>query len=343
MSIVTFAICGFGRIGKRHAKIIDTYEGAELGALIDIVHDVSDEALELGYACPVYTGIEEFLENDGNASDAVIIATPNGTHTPIALKALEKGYHVVIEKPMALTKADSEKVIFKALKVNRQIFVVKQNRFSPTSKWLKEIVDKGILGDINMVQTNCYWNRDERYYKPGDWHGTAELDGGTLFTQFGHFIDILYWIFGDFKDIRAKLYNFNHQGMIEFEDSGVVQFSFERGGIGCFNYSTSCWGQNMESSITVIGSRGSVKVGGQYMDRVEYCKVKDYEMPELPETNPPNDYGPYKGSAANHHYIIENVVNTLNGNGSITANALEGMKVVEIIEKIYENRVEGGR
>lgn len=338
MDLVTFAVCGFGRIGKRHSKIIEEYEGSQLNAIIDVTDSLEKEVKELGYSCDLSYSLEDFIANGGTKTDVVTIATPNGLHAPLALQALDAGYNIVIEKPMALKKNDCENIIFKALKANRQVFVVKQNRYSPTSVWLKEIVEKGILGDIYMVQTNCYWNRDDRYYKPGDWHGTKELDGGTLFTQFSHFIDIMYWIFGDITNINAKLNNFNHKGMIEFEDSGVVQFDFVNGGVGSINYSTSCWNQNMESSITVVGSNGSVKVGGQYMNEVEYCEIKDYAMPELPETNPPNDYGPYKGSAANHHYIVENVVNTLNGEETITTNALEGMKVVEIIENIYDTQ-----
>jgi len=337
MGPTTFAVCGFGRIGKRHAKIIDEYPGSKLGGIIEVNEQTLGDVKELGYNTPTFNSLEGFFDQDENQTDVVVIATPNGVHASLALQALEAGYHVVIEKPMALKNADCENIIFKALKADRQVFVVKQNRFSPTSVWLKNMVDNGTLGDIYMVQTNCYWNRDERYYKNGDWHGTADLDGGTLFTQFSHFVDILYWVFGDFKNIQARLHNFNHDGMIEFEDSGMVHFEFEHGGYGSINYSTSCWGGNMESSITVIGSRGSVKVGGQYMNKVEYCKVEDYQMPELSETNPPNDYGPYKGSAANHHYIIENVVNTLNGDDTITTNALEGMKVVEIIENIYNS------
>ena len=160
--------------------------------------------------------------------------------------------------------------------------------------------------------------------------------GGTLFTQFSHFIDLLYWVFGDITDIKASFSSFNHQQLTEFEDSGVINFRFVKGGIGSINFSTSVWDKNLESSMTVIGSNGSVKVGGQYMDKVEYCHIKGYEMPELKPTNPPNDYGPYKGSAANHHYVIQNVVDVLNGKATITTNALEGLKVVDIIERIYD-------
>jgi predicted dehydrogenase len=197
------------------------------------------------------------------------------------------------------------------------------------------VVTNGSLGDIYLVQLNCFWNRDERYYKAGGWKGTKNLDGGTLFTQFSHFIDIMYWLFGDIQDIQAKFNDFNHKELTDFEDSGIVNFNFINGGMGSINYSTSVWDKNLESSITIIGSKGSVKVGGQYMDKVEYCHIANYEMPILKETNEANDYGHYKGSANNHNYIFENVVETLNGNTQITTNALEGLKVVEIIERIY--------
>lgn len=211
-----------------------------------------------------------------------------------------------------------------------------QNRYSPPSVWLKDLLDTEKLGNIFMVQINCYWNRDNRYYKPESWHGKGDLDGGTLFTQFSHFIDLMYWYFGDIKNIQAKFADFNHKELTDFEDSGFVSFDFVNGGMGSINYSTSIWDKNLESSITVIGENGSLKVGGQYMNEVEYCHIKDYEMPELAPTNPGNDYGAYKGSAANHHYIIENVVDVLKGRNSITTNALEGLKVVDIIERIYE-------
>ncbi|MEC8617474.1 MAG: Gfo/Idh/MocA family oxidoreductase, partial [Bacteroidota bacterium] len=213
-----------------------------------------------------------------------------------------------------------------------------QNRYSPPSVWLKEMVDQKIIGDIFMVQVNCYWNRDDRYYKKGGWKGTSELDGGTLFTQFSHFIDIMYWLFGDIDNIQGKFNDFTHQDSTDFEDSGFISFDFKEGGMGCLNYSTAVWGSNLESSMTIVGSNGSVKVGGQYMNEIEYCNIKDYQMPKLAPSNPPNDYGPYKGSAANHHYIIENVVDTLRGKTVATTNALEGLKVVEIIERIYKKR-----
>lgn len=295
---------------------------------------------ELGlekYEVPFFNTLDEFF-NAGIQCDVINIATPNGFHAEQALQCIKKGYHIVIEKPIALSKADAEKVIFEALHHHKQVFAVMQNRYSPPSVWIKELVESDKLGEIYMVQLNCFWNRDDRYYKKGGWHGDKKLDGGTLFTQFSHFIDIMYWLFGDIQNIQARLRDFNHTNLTDFEDSGYVNFDFVNGGMGTINYSTAVWNTNMESSMTIIGENGSVKIGGQYMNEVEYCQVKDYEMPVLAPTNPGNDYGAYKGSAQNHNFIIQNVVDVLNGRDSITTNALEGLKVVDIIERIYNTK-----
>lgn len=337
MEKVNFAVIGCGHIGKRHAEMIVRNPECRLAALVDTLPP--DRLGVEKFGVPFFGCIDELMASGtASAIDVINIATPNGYHAEYAMKALEQRKHVVIEKPMALTKMDAEKVIFKALNVHRHVFAVMQNRYSPPSAWIKQMVEEGRLGKIFLVQLNCYWNRDARYYKPGNWHGTKELDGGTLFTQFSHFIDILYWLFGDITNIHAKLACFNHQGMTDFEDSGIVQFEFVNGGMGCINYSTSVWNQNLESSMTIIAEKGSVKIGGQYMDRVDVCHVQDYTFTELPPTNPGNDYGAYKGSAQNHHYIIENVVDVLKGRAAITTNALEGLKVVEIIERIYSQK-----
>jgi UDP-N-acetyl-2-amino-2-deoxyglucuronate dehydrogenase len=328
---IKFAVIGCGHIGKRHAEMVVRNSESELVALVDI-KDRKD--LKLDYDLPFYRSIDDLL-NSGIDVDVISIATPNGFHAEHALKSLEARKHIVVEKPMALKKADAEKVIYKALNVHRHVFAVMQNRYSPPSIWIKDMVESGRLGAIYIVQLNCYWNRDDRYYVDGSWHGKKDLDGGTLFTQFSHFIDIMYWLFGDINNINSRVYDFNHKDLTEFEDSGIVNFEFVNGGIGNLNFSTSVWDKNLESSMTIIAENGSVKIGGQYMDKIEYCHIKDYTMPSLAPTNPGNDYGAYKGSAQNHNFVIENVVDVLKGRASITTNALEGLKVVDIIERIY--------
>ena len=333
--MVKFAVIGLGHIGKRHAEMIRRNPDAELVAVCDVL---PKEQLGLaGIEEPFFNNIDDLLEA-GLGIDVVSICTPNGYHADYAVKALKASKHVVLEKPIALTKNDAERIVFKSLKMSRHVFCVMQNRYSPPSVWLREVMDQRLLGKIYQVKLDCYWNRDERYYKKGQWHGDNKLDGGTLFTQFSHFIDIMYWLFGDITNIRGNFADFNHKNLTDFEDSGVVTFDFINGGMGCLNYSTSVWDTNLESSITIIGEKGTIKVAGQYMNEVAYCHVKDYTMPELAPSNPPNDYGLYKGSAQNHHYVIENVVEKLTDKGSITTNVLEGLKVVEIIERIYQVR-----
>ena len=246
--------------------------------------------------------------------------------------------HVIIEKPMDLNVSACNQVIEIAAQQNKNVFCVMQNRYSPPSVWLKEIVSQNILGKIFHVQINCFWNRDEKYYKKNGWKGKLQEDGGTLFTQFSHFVDTLYWVFGDITNIKASFNNFNHQESIEFEDSGFIHFDLVNGGNGSLNYSTSAFNKNIESSITILGENGSIKIGGQYMEKVLHCEIKNYEMPNLAITNPPNDYGSYKGSAANHEYVINNAIQTLLGTETIKTPAHEGMKVVDIIERIYETR-----
>ena len=281
--------------------------------------------------------IYNYLIKYKNSIDVVCIATPNYLHCEQAKFFLNQGIHVVIEKPMGLTSLECQLVIDIAKRNNRNVFCVMQNRYSPPSSWLKSIVESDSLGGIFHVQINCFWNRDNRYYQNTSWKGKKQLDGGTLFTQFSHFVDTLYWIFGDIENVQSRFYNYNHRETIEFEDTGLINFDFVKGGSGTISYSTSVWNKNLESSLTVIGEKGSVKVGGQYMDKVLHCDIENYIMPVLSKTNAANDYGNYKGSAANHQYVIQNVVDVLNGSDNIKTSAEEGMKVVEIIERIYNS------
>jgi UDP-N-acetyl-2-amino-2-deoxyglucuronate dehydrogenase len=333
LSPIRFVVCGVGHIGRRHATLVSRQPGAALVALVEIRSALHSE-LATTFGVPVFSSLTEYLAS-GPAADILTIATPNADHAPQAIEGLRAGLHVVIEKPIATRRLDAEAIVHTALQTGRLVFGVMQNRYSPPAAWLKGLVDSGRLGPIHLVQLNCLWNRDARYYQPGSWRGTRQLDGGTLFTQFSHFIDLLYWVFGDITAIRSRFYDFNHAELTEFEDSGLVTFELVRGGAGVLQYSTAVWDRNLESSITVVAERGSVRLGGQYLDKVEVCHVEDYVLPDLPPTNPANNYGPYQGTAANHVQLIENVLATLRGDTHVSTNALEGLKVVDIIERIY--------
>ncbi len=336
MRTIKFAIVGCGHIGLRHANTVMQNPNAELVALIDVRDlDLNDELQSIS----TFKTLQDFFDS-GTTADVINICTPNGLHSDQAIQCLTYGVHVVIEKPMGLTASKCQEVIDLANAKEKKAFCVMQNRYSPPAKWLKKLIQQKTLGEIYMVDVKCFWNRDERYYKNDDekWRGTLDMDGGTLFTQFSHFVDLVYWLFGDFKNIQARFADFNHEHLTDFEDSGNVLFTLGERCLGSLSYSTSVSKQNFESSISIVGERGTVKVGGQYMNKVEYCEIENYNFEELSASNPPNNYGAYQGSANNHPLMIQNVIDVLNDKDIETTTAFEGQKVVEIIERIYSHR-----
>lgn len=331
---IKFAIVGCGRIAQRHAEHI--HNKGILVAVCDVVKDKADKMATTYQAKAFYT-IEELLQQKLDI-DVVSICSPNGLHAEHAIKALHAGFHVLCEKPMAIHAQDCGEMIQAAEKSNRRLFAIKQNRYNPPVAAVKKIIEEGRLGKINNVQLNCFWNRNPDYYH-NSWKGTLKLDGGTLFTQFSHFIDLLYWIAGDVEEVQAYMGNFVHQGIIEFEDTGVVILRFKNGAIGSINYTVNSYNKNMEGSLTLFGEKGTVKIGGQYLNELEYQQIAGYTIEHLPEGNKPNNYGNYVGSMSNHDKVYDNVIDVLNNNASITTSAFEGLKTVEIIEKIYKSAV----
>jgi len=235
---------------------------------------------------------------------------------------------------MAINVHDCGEMIKEAEKANKRLFAIKQNRFNPPVEAVKKVIDEGRLGKIFSVQLSCFWNRNEDYYS-NSWKGTKDMDGGTLYTQFSHFIDLLYWLIGDIKEVEAYVGNFAHQGIIEFEDTGAIILKFYNGAIGTINYTVNSFQKNMEGSLTIFGEDGTVKIGGQYINELEYQNIKDYKIENLAEGNKPNNYGNYLGSMSNHDFVYKNLIDVLQNNASISTNAFEGLKTVEIIDKIY--------
>ncbi len=334
--MIRFGIIGCGYIGNRHAKHIAENPEAELVAAFDVKEE-SRNNFQKNYNLPSTNSLNELLKR--NDIDVVCICTPNGNHFASAFASLEAGKNVLIEKPMTLHKDDAEKLVFAGLKNNKQIFVVKQNRFNPPVQHVRKLMEEGKLGKIYFVVVNCYWNRNKEYYQKSDWKGKRDADGGTLFTQFSHFVDIAYYLFGDveLESIGGVMKNVCHYDLIEFEDTGAFTFKFKSGALGNINYTTASYKQNMEGSITVFAENGTIKIGGQYLNTLEYQKTNGFDNFNLPESKPANDYGFYQGSMSNHDKIIANVVDALSGKGQIMTNAVEGMKVVEIIERMYNS------
>ena len=332
---IKFGIVGMGRIGSRHAICINQHPQAQLESAYDILPKDKWNCSSLSHQS---SSLTELISQD---IDVINVCTPNYLHADMAIEALKAGCHVVIEKPIALYKSDAESIISTAKDAEKLVFCVMQNRFSPTIIWLKSIISKELLGDIKMLSIHCFWNRNESYYSNSNWHGSINMDGGPLYTQFSHFIDIIYWLFGEINNISSEFFTFNHHSkLIEFEDSGIVRFNLANGKAqGILNYSTAIWDRNLESSITIIGDKGSVKIGGQYMDKIEYCHIKDYVMPKIDTLTQCNDYGDYKGSASNHDKMINNVIKVILGEDRIHTNVKDGMQVVSIIESIYSSRI----
>jgi predicted dehydrogenase len=327
-----FAIIGSGRIAHRHAEIISIV--GKLLAVCDIIKEKAD-ALASKFDIIPYYDYNEMLSKE-HSIDVVVVCTPNGMHAEHSISALKKGFHVLCEKPMALRVDECREMIKFAKLANRHLFIVKQNRFNPPVLAVKKILNEGKLGAIFSIQLTCFWNRNNDYYK-NSWRGSKNLDGGTLFTQFSHFIDLLYWLIGDVKEAKSFFGNYKHLGIIEFEDSGSVALKFYNGVIGTMNYTVNSYGQNMEGSLTLIGEKGTVKIGGQYLNELEYQNIEDYRITDLPPGNPPNNYGQYLGSMSNHIKVYQNLIDVLNNEGIIMANAYDGLKTVEIINKIYKS------
>ncbi|HEY0298156.1 MAG TPA: Gfo/Idh/MocA family oxidoreductase [Arachidicoccus sp.] len=327
---IKVAIIGFGHIGKLHAATLLAHSQFELAAIIEPCSDRRNT----DFPIPFFSSLDELLNTEIEV-DIICIATPNGLHVQQALQCLDAGKHIIVEKPLALNIVDAAAIISLAKQEGLHVFPVMQNRYSPISQWIKQLVDSQKLGKIYLVQTNCFWNRDEKYYQKGSWHGTKDLDGGTLFTQFVHFIDMLYWTFGDIENVNAKFFDFNHQQLTDFEDSGIVQFDFVNGGTGLFSYSTAAFQQNIESSLLIIAENGTVKISGQYMEKVEICRVKedDFFVKQIED-------GSLKiaSNAANQYLFYENIVKFLNGESAQLIVAKEAAAVIGIIQRVYALR-----
>ncbi len=330
--MINIALIGCGRIAERHAKHIAGKD--RLAAVCDIVPEKADR-LAQEYGAKAYYSVEELLAGDHGAT-LTSICTPNGLHARHAIQSLRAGYHTLVEKPMAISVSDCGEMIKAAEQMNRRLFVIKQNRFNPPVAAVKKALDEGRLGAVYSVQLTCFWNRNDDYYR-NSWKGTKALDGGTLYTQFSHFVDLLYWFFGDVHKVEAYTRNLAHQDIIEFEDSGVVILDFYSGALGAVNYSVNSTSQNMEGSLTIIGEKGTVKIGGQYLNTLEYQRFADgSEIVITDKGNAPNNYGNYIGSMSNHDKTYDNLIAVFKNGETISTNFFEGLKTVEIINRIYE-------
>lgn len=327
---IRFSIVGFGNIGRRHAGQILQNTDTELVAVCDIDGKLSANVPE-GVA--FYSNLDEMLAN--TPADVLCVCTPNYLHEPHTISGLEAGLHTVVEKPMAISVSECDNMIAAAERTGKTIFAVKQNRYNPPVQEVKKILANHELGDIYMIQVNCFWNRGDAYYASGDWRGKKDKDGGCLFTQFSHFVDILYYLNGPVVSASGWLHNFAHQHNTEVEDTGSFVLKAANDAIINFNFTTCAYERNMEGSITIFAEKGTLKIGGQYLNTIEYQQLAGTNLPNINITAKANDYGLYQGSMSNHDKVIQNVVDVLNHNQPVMTSAAEGREVVRIIEQMY--------
>ena len=324
-----FALIGCGRISKKHAQNIQLV--GRLKAVCDIIPERA-EALAKEYKFAAYYNIYDLLKNE-TAIDIVSICTPNGYHAEHSIKALQAAKHVLCEKPLCLTSAAAWQMIETEKFCRRNLFVVKSNRYNPVLMQLKQLVDKKGIGNIYSFHLSCLWNRPPEYYT--DWHGKLFPDGGTLYTQFSHYIDAVISLFGEMKEVKGFRKNMAHGTSIEFEDTGVASLHMKNGILGSLHWSVNAYKKNHEIALTVLAEKGTIRIGGEYLNEIQYQLLEEDIAFDLPR-NDSNDYSSYKGSMSNHAEVYQHLLKALNGEDNSFANAYDGLRTVEAIEKIYK-------
>ncbi len=325
----SFVIIGCGRIAERHAQQIKRL--GKLVAVCDIDAKKADDFAKK-HSVKAYYSITDLLNNE-TTIDVAAICTPNGIHAQQSILCLQKGFNVLCEKPMCITVDDGLAMIKAAEVADKKLFIVKSSRYTPCVKKLKASIDKNGLGQIFSFQLNCVWNRPASYYA-NSWKGTLHLDGGTLFTQFSHYIDVLIWLLGDVDAIGGFRKNASTKN-IEFEDTGAVAIKLQNGAIGTLHYSVNAFEKNEEVSLTIVAEKGTIKLGGEYMKEVVYQNPILINIEQLDKSSTANDYGSYKGSMSNHDAVYENIINALNGDANTITDGEAALKTVAFIEKIY--------
>ena len=324
-----FAIIGCGKIASRHAE--QAVRWGQLAAVCDTVKERAD-SLAKTFNATAYYHIDELIQNEP-AIDIAAICTPNGLHAAHSINMLKSGANVLCEKPLCITSAEGNSMIAAAKESGKKLFVVKSTRYNPALIELKKILDEKNLGDLYSFQLNCFWNRPPSYYEDS-WKGTNNMDGGTLYTQFSHYIDAMLWLFGEVKEVKGFRKNMAHQSIIDFEDTGVVSLEMENGVIGGLNWSVNTFQKNMEVSLSIIAEKGSMRIGGEYMNKPEYQLAETIPL-NVSDSGDANDYGSYKGSMSNHDKVYENLLMALEDDQHPFSGAADGLRTVETIERIY--------
>ena len=329
---LNFGIIGLGNIGQRHLKLLLQNNSIEVKSFCDTAFNKNQNIDGIDF----FTDYQSLLAN--KQIDVIDICTPHHLHADMSIEALKAGKHVLVEKPMCLTTADAKKMIAASKKYKRELIVVKQNRYNQPVKWVDELLHKNKLGKIVEVHCHVLWNRNDAYYKDSDWRGRCKTEAGALFTQGSHFLDLLVHWFGEVTKATTWSKAIHHK--IEIDDSGNSTVLFKNGTYGKIIWSNNVYQKNYEGSITIFGEKGTVKIGGQYLNKIEYWDVKNIPMPQQePIEVLPNLYkAGYQGSSSNHHKVFEDVVAfLLHHKKNNLVHGDEAIKTISSIEKIYKN------
>jgi len=338
MDKVRFSVVGCGNIGARHVHFLTKLPEAEVVSVCDVKEDRAQAGAGAAGAKAV-TDIREVLRDPG--VDVVDICTPSGLHASMSVSAMKAGKHALSEKPMALNLRDADRIIKAQESTGMMYFLVKQNRYNPPIAALKRALESGALGRVLMISSNVFWNRRRGYYEEEAWRGTLALDGGALYTQSSHFVDLLLWFADRPTAVEAHMMNLDHR-YTETEDTGTMRIEFESGAVAVMNYTTATYESNLEGSITVLGTKGSVKVGGKYLNELVEWKVEGMDRPELPPSSPPNLYkGGYQGSMSNHDKVLQNVIDVLKKGDRAAVSNLEGRSTVEVMQAAHISALKG--
>lgn len=333
MSAIKFAIIGCGRISKRHGELLfnKQIKEAELVAVCDNNEARAKQASEI-YKVPYFLTIDELIKNSN--FDVACVLTPSGMHPDHAIEVLNAKKHVVVEKPMALTIEDADRMIAAAKANKVELFVVKQNRFNVPVAKLKQELDAGRFGNLIMGTIRVRWCRTQDYYSQDTWRGTWAYDGGVFSNQASHHVDLLQWVMGDIESVTAKAGTYLVN--TETEDTGVALIKFKSGAIGVIEATTAVRPKDLEGSLSVMGQNGSVEIGGFAVNKIKHwnfskAALGDDEIFEKYSVNPPNVYG------YGHQQYLEAVVDCLKGRAPNPVNGEDGKKSLMLITAIYES------
>ena len=331
---VRVALVGCGRISGSHIGAIEKVDGVELVAVADIEIERATSVAQ-SQGVPAFRTLEELLA--GVACDVVTVCTPSGLHPAHGIVAARAGKHVVTEKPMAISLADADALVQACDAAGVHLFVVKQNRLNPPIQLLRRAIDKGRFGRIYLANTTVRWTRPQEYYDAVPWRGTWEFDGGAIMNQASHYVDLIQWLVGPVESVVAKTATLARR--IETEDTGIAVLRFRSGALGVIEVTVLTYPRNFEGSITILGEKGTVKIGGTAVNRVEQWQFADYDdddkLIDAANTSPPTVYG------FGHEGYYRNVLAVLRGEAKPGTDGREGRKSLELILGIYESAKTG--